>query len=196
MSPVNFADRTLALLARWRALTLAVSIALAAVVPAIAQAASREYDLKAVFLYNFATFGEWPTDCFASASSPFVIGVIGTDPFGSTLEQIVAGERIRGRPIVIRRFDRPDGVQKCQILFISASEKWRLKEILSVVRGQPVLTVADIPAFVEGGGLVGFTTTTRVGIQVNPVALRTANLAISPKLLRLAEVVSVESTPP
>ncbi|MDB6126834.1 MAG: YfiR family protein [Verrucomicrobia bacterium] len=173
-----------------------VLLAVFAIEPVTGRAASREYDLKAAFLYNFATFGEWPQSAFASASSPFVIGVLGPDPFGSALEEIVVGERIKGRPIVIRRFERPEqALQGCQILFVSAAEKRHLREILSVVRDRPILTVADLPGFVESGGLIGFTTSARIGIQVNPVALRAANLNISPKLLRLAEVVAVNSPP-
>ena len=173
-----------------------VLLAILATGPVKAQAASREYDLKAAFLFNFATFGEWPDSAFADASSPFVIGVLGTDPFGPALEEIVAGERVKGRPIVVRRFDRVEqALGGCQILFVSPTEKRRVKEIISLVRNRPILTVADVPGFVESGGLIGFTTGARVGIQVNPVALREANLNISPKLLRLAEVVAVNSKP-
>jgi hypothetical protein len=160
------------------------------------QNASREYDLKAAFLYNFATFGEWPPSAFVHPNSPFIIGVLGADPFGRALEEIVAGERIKGRPIIIQRFDRLFGSESCHILFISASEKSRLAEVLAYYRERPVLTVSDIPGFVDAGGRVGFTTSTRIGLQVNQAALRAGNLAISPKLLRLADIVAVETPSP
>ncbi|MDB6167398.1 MAG: YfiR family protein [Verrucomicrobia bacterium] len=177
------------------ALLLGLLVRIAAL-PASGQATSREYDLKAAFLYNFATFGEWPAAAFAHEGSPFVIGVLGADPFGAALRDIVAGERAKGRPIVIRHFDRAVEARGCHILFISASETPRHREILALFRDQPVLTVGDVPGFAEEGGRVGFVTASRVGIQVNPVALRAGNLAISPKLLRLADLVAVDIPSP
>jgi len=156
---------------------------------------SREYDLKAAFLYNFSAFVEWPDSAFARPDSPFVIGVLGADPFGTALDEIVAGEHVNGRPVVVERFNRPEGTADCQIVFISSSERRRLREILHYFRNRPVLTVADMPNFVDEGGSIGFTAGLHVGIKINPDPLRAAHLSMSPKLLRLAEVVA-RSTPP
>ncbi len=47
-----------------------------------AAAAPAEYQVKAVFLFNFSQFMEWPPDAFPTPDTPFVIGVLGADPFG------------------------------------------------------------------------------------------------------------------
>ncbi|MBS0632310.1 MAG: YfiR family protein [Verrucomicrobia bacterium] len=164
--------------------------------PAVARPLSREYDVKAAFLYNFAMFIDWPKEAFAGPDSPFVIGVLGTDPFGSSLEETVAGERVKGRPIVIRRFSEAAGAQGCHLVFISASEHRRVKELLRVLRRPTLVTVADMPGFVEAGGLIGFVTDTRVGIRINAAALRESKVLISSKLLRLAQVAGMETSPP
>src|SRR5688572_6563589 len=65
---------------------------------------NREYQLKAVFLYNFTQFVEWPEQTFTSSQAPMVIGILGPDPFGNYLEEIIAGERINGHPLLIKRF--------------------------------------------------------------------------------------------
>ncbi len=163
--------------------------------PARGHALSREYDVKAAFLYNFATFIEWPKEAFARADSPFVIGVMGTDPFGSSLEETIAGERIKGRPIVIKRFSEPEDARGCHIVFISASEKRRVKELLRILQRLPLVTVADMPGFVEAGGVIGFVTDSRVSIRINPSTLRATKLTISSKLLRLAQVIETEPLP-
>jgi hypothetical protein len=118
-----------------------------------------------------------------------VIGVLGNDPFGPVLDQIVNGEKIKSRPLVVRRFRNIADIHHCHILFISASEEYRLPEILRWLRGQPVLTVADIPGFAEAGGDIGFLSGTRVKLVMNPVAIQSANLSVSSKLLRLAQLV-------
>src|SRR2546428_9163782 len=83
---------------------------------------TQEYDLKAAFLFNFAQFVEWPAEAFAEDKSPFVIGVLGDDPFGSSLDEILAGEIIRNRPLIVRRYPAVEQADSCQIPFLSSSE--------------------------------------------------------------------------
>jgi hypothetical protein len=160
--------------------------------------APRDYDIKAAFLFNFASFVEWPGAAFANASSPFVIGVIGDDPFGSILEEIIAGEKIAGHPLVLRRFNSRQVTEAagCHILFVSQSESRRLRPLLQQLRGKPVLTVSDIPNFLDAGGAVAFTTEGSVHLTINPRAARTGQLSVSSKLLRLARVVDKEIPSP
>src|ERR1700692_4073904 len=79
---------------------------------------SPEYQVKAVFLFNFAQFVEWPPQSFEDPAAPFVIGVLGTDPFGSALEGAVRGEILNGRSFVIERYRNVTEIRNCQILFI------------------------------------------------------------------------------
>lgn len=156
--------------------------------------ASREYDLKAAFLYNFATFVDWPPTAFASPDTPFTIGVLGDDPFGPTLDEIVAGERVRDRPFRIVRFDRLEDVTVCHLLFICPSEERHLRQIVAATQGRPILTVADFPNFVLAGGIIGFgTEDNRVRLFINPRAAEASSLVISSKLLQLAVLIEVPS---
>ena len=104
-----------------RTALLGLGLGLLAALPVSAQV-SREYDVKAAFLYNFITFTDWPAAAFSGPDSPYVIGVLGEDPFGAALDEIVKGEQIKGRPLVVRRFKRIEDVHHCHILFISSSE--------------------------------------------------------------------------
>jgi hypothetical protein len=92
------------------------SILLVALGPSLASAqpqrpeAKSEYALKAVFLYNFCRFIDWPKSAFASPDEPIVIGIIGEDPFGSLLRAAVHGETSRGRTIQIEHYRKPDAI--------------------------------------------------------------------------------------
>jgi hypothetical protein len=151
--------------------------------------AAVEYQVKAAFLYNFTKFVEWPAD--PQPQGPFRLCVVGSDPFGGSLEAIVRGETVAGRPLVVDRVDN-DGqplekVRSCHVLFISRSERERLRQILDTVAGGAVLTVSDIPGFLDAGGqielvLVG----TKVRFAIEPAAAARSGLKISSKLLRLA----------
>jgi YfiR/HmsC-like len=154
---------------------------------------SSEYLIKAGFIYNFAKFVEWPSASFSQPESPIVIGVLGTDPFGSVLDRIVADKKIGSRGFVVRRYkwskDLKD-LRDCQILFISASEKAHTDEIVEFVKWLPILTIGETPGFAERGGVIRFTLEdNRVRFEVNVDAARKANLNISSRLLTLAKII-------
>jgi hypothetical protein len=154
---------------------------------------SSEYLIKAGFIYNFAKFVDWPSAAFSQPDSPIVIGVIGTDPFGSVLDHIVEDKKIGPRGFVVRRYkggkDLKD-LKDCKILFVSASEKTHVDEILQSVKGLPILTVGETAGFAERGGVIRFTLEdNRVRFEVNVDAAHQADLNISSRLLTLARII-------
>jgi YfiR/HmsC-like len=153
---------------------------------------SREYDLKAVLLYHFTQFVEWPAASFPRPDSPMVIGVLGRDPFGHALDILATQPAENGRRIVIVRLRNLDAARNCHILFVSESEQDRLPEIIAALRNLPVLTVGDFEGFATGGGIVRFMKTPddRIRLRINLDSVRASGLNMSAKLLRIAEVIS------
>lgn len=155
-----------------------------------AQDALSEYQVKAAYLFNFLKFVEWPDQSFADPLAPIVIGVVGEDPFGNALPQVVIGKTVQGRDLVIRIYHAGEDLRGAHILFISASERKRLPMILSSLRGSSVLTVADTAGFLEAGGMIQFLNENgRVRFAINVDATGRAKLNMSSKLLGLAKVV-------
>jgi YfiR/HmsC-like len=151
---------------------------------------AREYQVKAVFLYNFALFVDWPPAAFEGSQAPLVIGILGADPFGNYLDEAVQNERVNNRPMVVRRFRRVEDVTTCHILFISPSTPDQLEHILSVLKGQSILTVSDAEKFCQLGGMIRFIDDkNKIRLRINIEAAKAAGLRISSKLLRPAEVV-------
>lgn len=154
-------------------------------------ARAAEYHVKAVFLFNFAQFVDWPPDAFSGPKTPLVIGVLGEDPFEGFLDQTVADERLAGRPFQVRRYESVDEIQTCHILFISRPATDRLEAILAALKNRPILTVSDAGGFAERGGMIRFVTEqNRIRLQVNLAAAGAAHLTLSSKLLRVAEIVT------
>jgi hypothetical protein len=154
-------------------------------------AAVQEYQIKAVFLYNFVRFVDWPTRTFAAAHTPLVIGVLGADPFGGALDDAVRGESVNGHPLAVQRFRRVEDVVDCAMLFISRSEAGRLESILVALRHRSILTVSDAENFARRGGMIRFVNeNNKVRLRINVGAAREAGLTISSKLLRPAEIVT------
>ena len=155
-----------------------------------------EYKVKAAFLYNFAKLVQWPATAFPKAETPLTIGVLGQDPFGADLDKTIAGKTIEGRHLAVERFLHLQDVKGCHLLFICASEKSQLPEILAKLRGQSVLTVGETAQFAELGGMIQLVKDhDRIRFAVNLDATKRAQLTISSKLLRLATIVK-PITPP
>jgi hypothetical protein len=181
--------RAVARCTRRRILVLIVS--LVALVPIRnANSQANPTELKAVFLFNFAQFVEWPASGFASTNSPLVIGVLGTDPFGKVLDDVLRNERARNRRLTLERYKRLSDIERCHILYISKSEQAHMDEILAAFRGKPVLTVAETDDFAREGGIIQLITDRKVRLRINHKAAKASGLSISAKMLQLAEVIN------
>jgi hypothetical protein len=162
-----------------------------------AQTEFKEYQLKAVFLFNFAQFVEWPESAFANEKSPLTIGVIGEDPFDGLLDDVVRGEHAGPREITVRRFRKIEEVDGCQILFISKSESAHLESILAPLGGRAVLTVSDADRAARRGTMIRFATEKKkIRLRINLDATKEAGLVVSSKLLRAAEIVTTDKNIP
>jgi hypothetical protein len=164
-------------------LLLAATLALAAPAPA-------EYQLKAVFLFNFTQFVNWPERTFPDPQSPFVIGVLGRDPFGSALDEVVRGETVNGRALIVQRYRNVAELKHCQILFIDRSAGPDAGKTLESLTHQSTLTVTDFDSQSASPEIIRFLNEgKKVRLRINVDSARDAGLTISSKLLRPAEVV-------
>ena len=147
-----------------------------------------EYKLKAAFLFHFSQFVDWPAKSFADSQTPFVIGVLGENPFGADLEQTVHGKIVGTHPLTVREFSSlAEATNHCHILFISSSEQQRFPEIISRLEGLHILTVGEADNFGEAGGMIHFVLEgTKIRFRVNETAATRSGLKISAKLLSLA----------
>jgi hypothetical protein len=162
--------------------------------------ASSEYLIKAGFIFNFAKFVEWPSNAFAQPDSAIVIGILGTDPFGTIIDKIVQDKKIGTRGFVVKRLKWGTDLKElkeCKILFVGASEKAHMDELVQIVRGWPILTVGETPGFADRGGVIRFVLEdNRVRFEVNVVAARQADLTISSRLLTLARIIQQSAVDP
>lgn len=172
----------------------AAAVILAAVILAhgsrmAADAPDREHRVKAVFLYNFAQFVEWPDSAFPDPKSPLVIGILGDDPFREFLDEVVAGEAVAGHPLAVRRFRRLEDVEECQVLYVDPATAERLDGRIGYLQRRGILTVGESRHFLDDGGMVQFVRDGgRVRFRINRDAVRQAGIPLSSKLLRLAEL--------
>jgi hypothetical protein len=179
--------------ARISRISLLLFVALAlGTVPQVGEsaAAPSEDQVEAVFVFNFSRFVTWPPQEFSGPNDPFVIGILGADPFGAHLDEVVRGEQINGHPLRIQRFRSIAELEHCQILFIDHSESGRIGEILTALKGSSTLTVSQADGGAERGIMIQFATeNSRIRLRINVEAARSAGLTISSNLLRPAAII-------
>ncbi len=172
-----------------RALRCAAAVVLAFVTLHATPAPAAGDGLKAAYLRHFAQFVVWPQNVLP-AGAPIVIGLVGDDPFGRAVDEVLAGKHANGHALIVRRLRWNDALTGCHILFVSSSELEHLGAILAATRGLPVLTVSDFDRFTERGGMIELTAAEdRVRFDINTEAVAGAHLRISSKLLQVARAV-------
>jgi YfiR/HmsC-like len=146
-----------------------------------------KYQIEAAFIYNFARFVDWPTQAFADASSPMIIGVFGKNRFGTDLALTISGKTIGGHPLQFKECGSLVEATSCQVLFISDSEKGHLSKIISALGGARILTVSETDNFIAAGGMIDLRIVDdKMRFDINNSAAKSAGLTISSKLLSLA----------
>lgn len=148
---------------------------------------SLEYSVKGAYLFKFGDFVEWPASAFALPDTPLVIAVLGDDPFGRTLDELARGRTIAGRTVTVQRTEQIEEALSAHILYISQSERNKMKPLLPGMQDRHVLTVAD---FDQPGIIITFVIDNdKVRFNVNLDQAERASLKLSSKLLNVAKTV-------
>lgn len=151
-----------------------------------AQSDAPEYVVKGAYLYKLGDYIEWPAAAFASPTSPLNLCVSGEDPFGSALDSSVAGQKIAGRTIRVRRLAVAERDAGCHVLYVGGSDRQPVAQTLDAVRGTPVLTVTDA-ARGDATGIVHFLVKDRrVRFDIDDESAALNGLKVSSKLFTLA----------
>ena len=166
-----------------RAFLSAIAVTAAVAAGTAARADVSASDVKAAFLPRFARYVTWPPSASPSGAEPFVLCVIGDDPFGNEIDSAARSQSVDGRKIVVRRIASASSAGVCQIAYVAGT---RVGEALASLRGKPVLTVTDA---INGGqrGIIHFSVVNgRVRFFIDDADAERRGLKISSRLLALA----------
>ena len=156
------------------------------VTPAAALAQATDTAVKAAFLPRFARYVIWPPAAMPRGSDPFVLCVLGKDPFGAALDQAVRTQSIDGRRILVRRMDTAAGAGACHIAFVEGSRTRPAGQIIAALDGKPVLTVTDADSGGQRGIIHFVVMGGRVRFFIDQSSAARRGLTVSSRLLALA----------
>jgi hypothetical protein len=150
---------------------------------------TEEYALKAAYLYNFVKYIEWPSERFAGPRSPYVLCVVGSDPFGEQLERATHGKTVRERAFELHSFaDSGPELEACHVLFVNGPPAL-IGRVLEHVGEQSIVTVGEND-FARTGGVAAFVHTAKgFGVELNAGAARRRQLRVSGRLQQVATIV-------
>ncbi len=147
--------------------------------------------LKVIMLEKLSRFVKWPDKVWMKdKTSPFIIGIIGEDPFGSLIANVYGNIKIIKKKVRVRYFEKTDEVDDCQILFISNSLKDEVETVIAALKKKPILTIGDTEGYAHRGVHINlFKAGKNIGIEINPRAIRAANMSVSASFLSFATIV-------
>jgi len=152
-----------------------------------------EYQVKAAFLYKFINYTTWPKDVFPKKSSPFVVEVIGRDPFAGQLGKTFRGKKIDNRRIVVRYSKKVPAAIQGHLVFIGGLSSKACESLIAICRNRPVLLVGERPNLATLGADVNlYLNRGKVRFEINTDVVKSSRLKISSKLLRLARIIRSE----
>jgi hypothetical protein len=170
-------------------LPLAIAILLALGGPARADEPSREYLVKAAFIFNFTQFVRWPDSAFKGSDDVFTVAIVGSDPFNGALEHAVTDKTVGSRRIVFRHFANASDLGPCQLLFVPSGEDGEITALIKKLGNTPVLTIGESEDFLPMGGQMRFfTEDNKIRFEIDIEAINKSGLKISAKLATLARI--------
>ena len=181
----------------WLTLLLLVGPVLARLPAAAVPAPLAEHQIKALYLFNFTKYVEWPALATGTNTAPFIIGISEAAEVKSDLLEITRGKLIQGREIVVRTIRTAQDVPACQLVFIGTADKRRVAELLQRAQDVAVLTVGDGEGFLALGGMVNFVRQeNKLRLEIGLDVVQRARLVMSAKLLAVAVSIKGRAEPP
>ena len=149
-----------------------------------------EYEVKARCLGLYVTrYIKWPEASFKEKDSPFVIAVLGKDPFGPSLTTVMKGRKAGEHPIKVVAIASIDELLDCQLLFMPSASEKQLPKVLEFYKDKSTLIVAESALAAENGAHVGmYLEKSKLSFTINAVAAKHAKLELSSELLKLAKL--------
>ena len=152
---------------------------------------AKEFHVKALFLYNFANYVEWPEDAFKASDSPLRMCLYGNVPFGGFLD-VVSGTRIRDRFLkVLRTADAKEIEPGCHILFVGTDRLDLIEDLFKNINHLFVLSIGEVKGFTNKGGIVNILRTSdQAQFEINLSKAIENGLLIDSDLLALARIIN------
>jgi hypothetical protein len=165
---------------------LRLSLYLALVLSVNLPAKSQDEKLKAIFVYNFTKYVNWP-----QRSGNFVITVIGKSPISAEIISIASKKTVGNSTIEVKVVNVPEEVMESQIVYIPASKNNALSVIKEKSPERHFLIITEKPEACKAGSCINFVNRDgRLSFEISKINMESYGLGVSSDLLKLGTVVT------
>jgi YfiR/HmsC-like len=139
---------------------------------------------KALFVYNFAKYIQWPDDV---ETETFVIGVMGQQDVFNELKKISTGKSINNTPLTVRMIDDPEKISDCKIVYLSKSQNLFFEDMMGLIGNEKILLVTEGKEKVkEGADISMIKQEDKMSFEINKEAINKKGLKVPNELMVLA----------
>lgn len=144
-----------------------------------------EAHIKAVYIYNFSKYVEWPSDY---RQGDFVIGVVNGSPaMIAELTKMAASKTAGSQKFIVKNYKSANDIDKCNILYIPETSNGQLPDALKKLKGKSTLLVTESIGDAKRGAAINFVLkNSKQEFELNKGNAERSKLVVSSSLTTLA----------
>ncbi|WP_430933398.1 YfiR family protein [Saccharicrinis sp. 156] len=138
---------------------------------------------KALFMFNFAKYIEWPNQ---ESQKEFIIGVYGDDEIIAELNKLAAARKINNKSIVVANVSSPSEAGNANIFYVPSAKSGEIGKITSFFAGKSTLIITDNTNLCNKGAGINYTMQGgKMKFEICKRNITSHHLNIDPKLVTL-----------
>jgi hypothetical protein len=141
--------------------------------------------IKAIYIYNFTKYIEWPTEY---KEGNFVIGIYGTNaPLLSELNKMASSKLVGSQKLEIKSINSPSEAAQCHIIYILSDNSGQISEVINKIKGKSTLIVTDKAGMASKGAGINFSIVeNKQKIELNRANIEKYKLKVASTLVEMA----------
>ncbi len=145
-----------------------------------------EQTAKALFVYNFTKYIEWPVE---KREAKFIIGIYGHSDILSELMNFTYGKMVDNKPIEVQLIKSEEHISSCNILYVPQSYSTEVKEIAEKTKNKGVLIITEKNGDCTKGSSINIIKkNNKLAFELSENSIKQSGLKVSEQLLNLAIV--------
>ena len=144
--------------------------------------------IKAVYVYRFTKYIEWPKEY---RESTFVIGILGDSPIYKELTTMAARMSVNGQKVDVIKFNSAADISKCHVIYVPSNTSESLSSVIGKIAGNSTLLVTEKPGMAtQVAAIIFVIVQNRQKFELNESNAAKYNLKVSNSLEALAILVN------
>ena len=144
--------------------------------------------LKALYVYNFTKYIEWPA---SYKQGDFVIGILGDSPLFKELNTMAQTKKAGNQTIQVQKYSAASSIGRCHMLILPPAKGATIGDAVKRIQGNSTLVIGEQNGLATRGAGINFVVlNNKQKYELNKSNIEKYNLKVSSNLLSLAILVN------